>query len=490
MLLKMSIRSKLFFTLLVAAGLVVIGMFAMIQWSFDRGFLNYVNALEQQRLDSLVTTLETVYSEKGGWAWLGENRRIWWRLLRENAYENLTEEERRELQERFKKWRAEHPERSHRSPAPPPADGAPRGLRFENRVVLLDGSKDQVAGPRDYPAGIEFRPLAHDSATVGYLGVVPQSTLTGLLQQRFAREQKKAFALISLGVVFLAGLFSLPLARTMVRRIAALAAGTNQLSSGDYATRVTEAGSDELSQLARDFNHLAKTLEQNEQIRKQWIADISHELRTPLAVLRGEIEALQDGVRSVTPEALGSLHSEVLQLTRLVEDLYQLSLTDLGGMSYRKHPLDPVALLESTLDAYRTQFAQRRLALTANLPRNAGLAICADADRLRQLFENLLENSLRYTDAGGRLEITLSERRDRIEVVFSDSAPGVPEGDLARLFERLYRVEGSRNRASGGAGLGLSICRNIAEAHGGRINASASVLGGVQLTLQLPKGGR
>jgi two-component system sensor histidine kinase BaeS len=486
---KTSIRSKLFMTLLVATGLVVVGMFALIQWSFDRGFLNYVNALEQQRLDSLVSTLEAVYSEKGGWDWLEDNRRIWWRLLRENAYENLTETERAELQQRYEKWRSENPERKHWLPPAPPADGAPRGLRFENRVILLNADKQPVVGPGEYPAGIEFRTLMHNGATVGFLGVVPQASLTGGLQQRFAKEQKKAFALISLGVVFVAGLLSLPLARTMVRRIGALTAGTHQLTSGHYTARVTDSGSDELSQLARDFNQLASTLEQNELARKQWIVDISHELRTPLAVLRGEIEALQDGVRAATPAALSSLHDEVLQLTRLIEDLYQLSISDLGGLSYHKAALDPVALLGNTLSAYRSRFAGRRLELVEDLPETGKLTLHGDAERLRQLFENLLENSLRYTDSGGSLEVSLADRGSAIEVVLRDSAPGVTEADLARLFERLYRVEGSRNRASGGSGLGLSICRNIVAAHGGTIHATASALGGVQMTLRLPKGG-
>jgi len=489
-MLKMSIRSKLFFTLLVATGLAVVGMLALIQWSFDRGFLNYVNALEQQRLETLATTLETVYNEKGAWHWLEDNRRIWWRLLRENAYENLSEDERRELQERFEKWRAENPDRQRRPPVAPPADGAPRGLRFENRVVLLDGEKTLIVGPREFPPDIEFRTLNHAGKIIGYLGVVPQSSLTGILQQRFAREQKKAFALISLGVVFVAGLLSLPLARTMVRRIGALASATYRLASGDYATRVKDSGSDELSQLANDFNLLANTLGQNEQARKQWIADISHELRTPLTVLRGEIEALQDGVRSTTPEALASLHAEVLQLTRLVEDLYQLSLTDLGGLSYRKTCTDPVALLTATLAAYQPTLAERQLELVTSLPPVGRLQLHADPDRLRQLFENLLENSLRYTDSGGRIEVLIKELAGAIEIQLRDSAPGVSEAELPRLFERLYRVEGSRSRATGGAGLGLSICRNIVEAHGGSITAAASQMGGVQMTLVLPKGGR
>jgi len=485
-MLKLSIRSKLFLTLLVATGLAVVCMFALIQWSFDRGFLNYVKSLEGQRLESLVGTLAEAYGEKGSWDWLQENRWSWWRLLRENAFESLPEEERRELQQRFAKWQSENPERQRRTPKPPPADGAPRGLRFEDRVILLDAQRNRVVGPDSFSAVPEFNPLELDGAVVGYLGLVPQAHLTGILQQRFADEQKKTFALISLIVIIVAGLLSLPLARTMVRRIAALAAGTFRLSSGDYSTRVKERGSDELSQLARDFNQLASTLEQNEQVRKLWIADISHELRTPLAVLRGEIEALQDGVRKTTPQALESLHGEVLQLTRLVEDLYQLSLTDLGGLSYRKRDVDLVALLDEALQGYRQLLSDRQLELVSSLPPVGRVRVHADPDRLRQLFENLLENSLRYTDRGGKLEVSMQAQDEHIAIVFRDSAPGVADPDFGRLFERLYRVEGSRSRATGGAGLGLSICRNIVEAHGGSISAAASALGGVQMTVLLP----
>jgi two-component system sensor histidine kinase BaeS len=218
------------------------------------------------------------------------------------------------------------------------------------------------------------------------------------------------------------------------------------------------------------------------------VADISHELRTPLAVLRGEIEALQDGVRQATPEALASLHAEALQLGRLVDDLYQLALSDLGALSYRKEPLELGAELEAAVAAYRAEFRGKGIAL-AVAGTEAAVPLVADPERLRQLFANLLENSLRYTDAGGRLEIALRREEGQATVTFSDSAPGVPAADLERLFERLFRVEGSRRRATGGAGLGLAICRNIAEAHGGTITAAPSPLGGVTITVALPLAG-
>jgi two-component system sensor histidine kinase BaeS len=227
------------------------------------------------------------------------------------------------------------------------------------------------------------------------------------------------------------------------------------------------------------------TLEKNEQARRQWVADISHELRTPLAVLRGEIEALQDGVRQPTPAAVASLHAEVLRIGRLVDDLYQLALSDIGALNYRKDRVSLTGVLEDALEAFRPEFERKGIVLQyAPPPRE--ILLFADPERLHQLFANLLENSLRYTDEEGRLEVALGQERGMAILTLRDSAPGVSAADLERLFDRLYRVEGSRSRASGGAGLGLSICRNIVEAHGGDIAAVSSPLGGVAVTVKLP----
>jgi two-component system sensor histidine kinase BaeS len=272
---------------------------------------------------------------------------------------------------------------------------------------------------------------------VGWLGYVPATGLGDDRQLRFLKEQRLAFVLVAGIVVLLAAALSLLLARRLVRPLRGLAEATHGLTAGDFSLRVPVAGSDELGQLARDFNILALTLEHNEQSRRQWVADISHELRTPLAVLRGEIEALQDGVRPLDQGAMQSLHSEVLRLHRLVDDLYQLALSDLGALSYRKEIVDLAPL--------------------------------------------------HYTDAGGDVVLRVVCDAAVVRVELEDSAPGVADADLARIFERLYRVEASRSRAAGGAGLGLAICRNIVEAHGGAISAHHSPMGGVLLRVELPR---
>src|SRR5207237_322460 len=215
------------------------------------------------------------------------------------------------------------------------------------------------------------------------------------------------------------------------------AEATRRLAAGHYSTRVAVHGNDELARLGRDFNRLAQALERNEELRRRFMADVSHELRTPLAVAFGELEALEDGVRPLTRESLASLRSELAALGKLVDDLNQLALADLGALAYRKSTLDVVPLIERSLESYRVRVAVRR------------------------------------HDA-------------RVAIDFEDSAPGVPPESLPHLFERFYRVEGSRNRANGGAGLGLAICRSIAAAHGGEIAAAPSALGGLHVSVTLP----
>ncbi|MCV2513159.1 ATP-binding protein, partial [Leclercia pneumoniae] len=228
----------------------------------------------------------------------------------------------------------------------------------------------------------------------------------------------------------------------------------------------------------------ASTLEKNQQMRRDFMADISHELRTPLAVLRGELEAIQDGVRQFTPESVASLQAEVGTLTKLVDDLHQLSMSDEGALAYQKAPVDVINILEVASGAFRERFASRDLRIELALPDHA--VVFGDRDRLMQLFNNLLENSLRYTDGGGALRLSGHLTDTHFALTFADTAPGVTDAQLTKLFERFYRTEGSRNRASGGSGLGLAICVNIVAAHGGTLRAAHSPFGGVSITVELP----
>jgi two-component system sensor histidine kinase BaeS len=303
---------------------------------------------------------------------------------------------------------------------------------------------------------------------------------------RFLQQQAQAFGWIALVMVILSATLALLLSYILGKPIKRMMVAAKQLAVGDYAVRLPTESSDELGQLARDFNDMAAALEQAEQSRRRWVADISHELRTPLSVLRGELEALQDGIRPMGPAAVDSLLTDVLRLNRLTDDLYQLALSDQGALTYRKALIDPVAVLKADLAAFKAEFAAKSIAVEWLDQTRFAVSVYADADRLSQLFRNLLKNSLNYTDVGGQLKITVSTSANTLLISLADSAPGVAVVEQDKLFERFYRVDSSRSRHHGGAGLGLAICRNIVMAHQGQISAQTSELGGLAIQIELP----
>ncbi len=477
---KIGITHRLFFSILAASCLAIVAMFLIMQWSLDRGFLRYVNTLDQERLGKLVGKLEAGYAADRSWEPLRNDPGRWLRMLAQTLPDWETNPLERRRIERLV-------DEAVRSGMFPPQGPIPPRLasRFEMRVALLDAAGVPIYAPTGPGSDVEWLLIRHKGVVVGKVGLKFRAHLSDVHQLRFIREQKLAFGLVAAMVLLLSAVVSLPLAHRLVRPLRLLAEATNHLIAGRYDSRVAITTDDELGRLGRDFNDLAQTLEKNEQARRQWIADISHELRTPLAVLRGEIEALQDRIRQPTPESIASLHSEVLRLSRLVEDLHQLALSDVGALTYRKESLDLILVLDQVIGLYRAAFARKGITLEADLP-DRRLPFWGDRERLGQLFTNLLDNSLKYTDPGGTLAVTLATTEHGMTIDLHDSAPGVAATQLERLFERLYRVENSRNRATGGAGLGLAICKNIVEAHSGSITAASSPRGGVWISVRLP----
>ena len=468
---KIGITYRLFLSILAATCLAILSLFLIMRWNIDKGFYQYLKTLDQSRLEQMAGNLEEAYREHGNWDFLRNNPRF--EIANLNARSDDAAAGISDKSEDNKEMRS-----------------LPQGQRSGRRsrwpFIVLDSDRKPVFGTTEEAAGVDFRPVIDNGITVGYVGLIPPKQFLNQHQLRFLRQQKSALILAAGGLVLAVMIFSFPLAERLVRPIRAMTAATGDLASGKYAIRVPVGSSDELGQLARDFNTLALTLEKNEKARRQWIADISHELRTPVTVLRGELEAILDGIRTITPEAVQSFHAEAMRLNRLVDDLYQLSLSDIGALTYRKENLDLAAALRDSIESYRTEFSRKGIMVTENFPRELVLMVLADRERLDQLFTNVLDNSLKYTDRGGGLVIGLTVTQGRLTIEFQDSAPGVPEAELDRLFDRLYRVEGSRNRTSGGAGLGLAICKNIVEAHDGTISAHPSSLGGLLIRITLP----
>jgi two-component system sensor histidine kinase BaeS len=212
----------------------------------------------------------------------------------------------------------------------------------------------------------------------------------------------------------------------------------------------------------------------------------THELRTPITILQGELEAARDGVRPNNAATMDSLREEVLHLSRLVDDLQTLALADAGALNLKLEETDVAAVLRQVLDSLQERLRQAGLTLHSTSPEK--LVIHADGQKLRQLLLNLLENSCRYTDSGGSINVTLVASPTGLELNIEDSSPGLNADQCAQVLERFYRAESSRGRAGGGSGLGLAICREIVQAHGGDISVAPGALGGLAIHIQLPGG--
>jgi two-component system sensor histidine kinase BaeS len=482
-----SIQYKLLLTFVVATVAVVGAMLLLMIWSFEKGFLQYVNTIEEESQNQLIAILADEFQSTGKWDGLQSDGRRW-REFQFSAYArsmNLL----RQGNPGREKTAADVPAAS---PVPEnrtgdPRDEGPRDNAFRySRLILLDKDKQLLIGRVRDMSEMVLKPIDAHGELVGYLGIRPNRQLTDYYDLRFSEAQGREFLLIALVTILIATVLILPLSRNLVKPINKLADATRDLASGNYKVRIPAATQDEIGRLSRDFNSLANTLEQNETARRQWIADISHELRTPLTIMRGEIEAMQDGVRAVNPDRLSALHNEVMNLNRLISDLYELSLSDIGALSYHKRVVDVEDIIHTALAAHADDFKEKNIKASVQADPRIKCEIFADPDRLQQLFANLLTNSLRYTDAGGELRITLGREKNTLVIGFQDSGPGVSDDELPRLFERLYRVDTSRNRKTGGAGLGLSICKSIVEAHEGTISARRSPMGGLWIKIELP----
>lgn len=453
--LRIGITAKLFAAIFSTCMLVLITMHWGVRLSFEHGFIDYIKRGNEQRLTLLSDALADQYEQHGNWDFLRNNNKLVFNILRSLE---------------------QNPDANNQLP--------PHGWRTQ--FWIIDQQYHVMIGPRaPVPQEGSRRSITTSNGkVVGWVIGSPSERLTRSADINFDRQQNRTSWMIVGLTMLLAAAVTWLLSRGLLAPVKRLVEGTHHLAAGNFTSRVQASSRDELGRLAQDFNRLANTLEKNEKMRRAFMADISHELRTPLAILRGELEAIQDGVRKLTPESIVSLQGEVATLTKLVDDVHQLSLSDEGALAYRKSQTDLVPLLELVSGNFRHRFEQHPLNLTLTLPDQAPQF--GDPDRLMQLFTNLMENSLRYTDPGGNLHITLQQRANANVLHFDDSAPGISDEQRTQIFERFFRAEGSRNRASGGSGLGLAICHNIVEAHDGTIVAEHSDAGGVRITVHLP----
>jgi signal transduction histidine kinase len=287
------------------------------------------------------------------------------------------------------------------------------------------------------------------------------------------------------------GLASLAAVALLTRRILgpveALTRAARQLESGDLAARVSEERADEIGELARAFNRMANALRRNEETRRNMVGDVAHELRTPLTNLRAQIEAIQDGLAPSDDRAVASLHEETMLLAGLVDDLQDLALADAGELRMSFAGVSIRDSIDRAVKAYAARAEAKNIGLATVVP--AFLPpVRADEKRLGQVLRNLLENALTHTGQGGMISISISASADAAgaRVTVADTGEGIPAEDLPRVFERFYRTDRSRSRETGGAGLGLSIVRQLVLAHGGDVSIDSTPGRGTSVSFSLP----
>lgn len=271
-------------------------------------------------------------------------------------------------------------------------------------------------------------------------------------------------AVIGLGLATVAGTVT---ARRITAPLQDLAVGARRIGRGDLSRDVPVTGHDEVAEMARTFNAMAADLRRADEARRQLLADIAHELGTPLAVLQANLEGMLDGVVEVTPVRLASLHNQTEVLTRLVRDLRDLALLREGALRLDRGPLDLVHLAREVVET--SQAAADEKGLTLTVDRSGPVVVIADRERIAQVLHNLVSNALRHTERGGTVRVAASINGADGQIEVADTGAGIPEGDLPYVFDRFHRVDRSRSRATGGAGLGLAIVRQLVEAHGGRV---------------------
>jgi len=481
---KFKLLYKFFVAFTLTSIVVVALMVGLMRFYFARSFADYANQSLLERFSDFAGALAAEYQTHQGWQIFKDNPARWGELLRSSLPRKDFEDRKRppwppDIENKKSAKTAQD------IPAPKPQR---RIRRLERRLVLFDAAQQRIAGGRPNVSydGYTLQEIIVDGKTAGWLGLHKREHLADPLVVRFLKQQSQMLYMIGGGILVLAAIVAFFLSKHLLAPVRKLTAGTRALASRHFDTRIGVESKDELGQLAVDFNTMAQTLEEYESMRQQWISDIAHELRTPLSILRGEVEALQDGVREVNRDTLDSLYSEAQHLSKIVNDLHELSLADAGVLSIKKEPLDPVPVLNESLRLFQPRFAQNQITVQNDLEDAPPTTVIGDADRLQQLFSNLLENTLRYADSPGTLKIWQERTENRLVLYFEDAGPEVPEEALAGLFDRLYRVDKSRSRTRGGSGLGLSICQSIANALGGKIRAANAVSGGLRIEIELP----
>jgi signal transduction histidine kinase len=298
-------------------------------------------------------------------------------------------------------------------------------------------------------------------------------------------EIGRYFILGAILAVIVAIVLTIIISRPVLAPIRALTLASQKLGKGDFSQRVKIADKSEIGELASTFNLMAGDLQRDEQLRKDMIADIAHELRSPLTNVRGYLEAIRDDVMKPDNSTVNSIYDETMLLSRLIDDLQELSLAETGEMKLYYEIEDVGALIDQAVAAVRARASDKDLSIATQL--EAGLpSVNIDFLRIKQVLLNLLQNAIVHTHAGGSITIGAARKEGMVEINVTDTGEGIPAEELENIFERFHRVDKSRSRQTGGTGLGLTIAKSLVEAHKGTISVQSQPGKGSRFSFTLP----
>jgi signal transduction histidine kinase len=364
-----------------------------------------------------------------------------------------------------------------------------RIILTDNEGIVIADSEGKLVGDT-YNQEITGRPMSDiigSGRPIGFIHIDPgdPSNLDRAALQITYNTIGRFFLWGGLVAIAIALVLTFILSRHILAPVKALTSATRQFGKGDFSQRVESNLKGEVGELANSFNTMAENLENNEQLRRNMVADVAHELRTPLSNLSGYLEAISDGIVKPDETTINSLSDEAASLSRLIDDLQELSLADAGELKLVIQPEDISGIINEAVTSVRNKAAYKDIKVSAELPADLP-KVAIDSHRTKEVVHNLLENAVVHTGKKGNITVSARQIENQVSISVTDTGEGIPEEDLPYIFERFYRVDKSRTRATGGSGLGLTIVKRLVEAQGGTIEVTSEEGKGSTFTFTLP----
>ncbi len=327
-------------------------------------------------------------------------------------------------------------------------------------------------------------PLTYNNSQIGTIDVGrPKSIISNIEDEKFLITINSIFAIASILTLIIAFRSSNSISKKFLNPIYVIKENAKLIEQGKYKNlKEVETNTVELYELSISVKELAERLNSQESLRKRMTTDIAHELRTPLAAIRSHIEAFLDGVWEPNDEKLSVIHGEIIRLTKLINELSELSIVEDDEINLKLSNVDISSTLNNIIESYEPMFLDKNINIDKNIQNDVNFM--GDIDYLKRIFVNIISNAIKYTNENGSVSVSLEQIKDKIKIIVKDTGIGIPKEDLKYIFERFYRSDLSRNRHTGGTGIGLTITKALVEAHGGTIKIDSEVGKGTNVIVE------